>query len=290
MIGGMRAMRAVPSVMRRASVQLNRLCAQNTAAVSRPGVAAPLALPVYARAMSSRAEYLENRSNQLASASLSEVHDSQDGYFESCRVPAGENTREHAYFVLGGARFLYANGVRFAVCHFIMTLSADESVLALASAEFPIDHMSVGQTITVKWRGKPIFIRRRSDEEVAIETAVHMDDLRDQEPDEERCLEPDWVVVLGICTHLGCVPISNAGEWNGWFCPCHGSHYDVSGRIRKGPAPLNLEVFHDYTPNTIHDLIERTSAINASIIVARHITWVADTSSTNHLLLPLDAA
>lgn len=121
-------------------------------------------------------------------------------------------------------------------------MSATADVLALASAEFDVSDVPVGKTITVKWRGKPVFIRRRSPEEIETEASVPMAHLRDQETDEERVITPEWLIVLGICTHLGCVPISDAGEYNGWFCPCHGSHYDISGRIRKGPAPLNLEV------------------------------------------------
>merc|ERR1719329_1623614 len=100
----------------------------------------------------------------------------------------------------------------------------------------------MGSTITVKWRGKPVFIRHRTDEEIAVEAAVSMGSLKDPQTDAERAPDAEWLVVLGICTHLGCVPISNAGDYGGWFCPCHGSHYDGSGRIRKGPAPLNLEV------------------------------------------------
>lgn len=121
-------------------------------------------------------------------------------------------------------------------------MSATADVLALASAEFDVSDVPIGKTITVKWRGKPVFIRHRTADEIAIENAVPLAHLRDQETDEERVLAPEWLVVLGICTHLGCVPIGDAGEYSGWFCPCHGSHYDVSGRIRKGPAPLNLEV------------------------------------------------
>jgi ubiquinol-cytochrome c reductase iron-sulfur subunit len=121
-------------------------------------------------------------------------------------------------------------------------MSATADVLALASAEFDLGEIDEGKTVTVKWRGKPVFIRHRTGKEIADEAAVSMSHLRDQEADEERTLKPEWLVVLGICTHLGCVPISGAGDYNGWFCPCHGSHYDISGRIRKGPAPLNLEV------------------------------------------------
>ena len=115
-------------------------------------------------------------------------------------------------------------------------------VLALASAEFETGAIAEGTTLTVKWRGKPVFIRHRTPAEIATEAAVNIGELKDPETDAERAENPSWLVVLGVCTHLGCVPISGAGEYNGWFCPCHGSHYDTSGRIRRGPAPLNLEV------------------------------------------------
>ena len=98
------------------------------------------------------------------------------------------------------------------------------------------------QTVTVKWRGNPVFIRRRSDADVAALDAVNVSDLRDKQSDTDRVQNKEWLIVLGVCTHLGCVPIANAGDFGGWFCPCHGSHYDASGRIREGPAPLNLEV------------------------------------------------
>ena len=115
-------------------------------------------------------------------------------------------------------------------------------VLALASAEFNTSNIATGTTLTVKWRGKPVFIRHRTDAEVAVEATVDVGSLKDPQTDAERAADPEWLVVLGVCTHLGCVPISGAGEYGGWFCPCHGSHYDTSGRIRKGPAPLNLEI------------------------------------------------
>ena len=96
--------------------------------------------------------------------------------------------------------------------------------------------------MTVKWRGKPVFIRHRTAAEIEKARADDSLPLRDQETDEDRIQKPEWLIVLGVCTHLGCVPISDAGDYKAWFCPCHGSHYDISGRIRKGPAPLNLEV------------------------------------------------
>ena len=121
-----------------------------------------------------------------------------------------------------------------------MSPSAD--VLALASAEFDTGAVVEGTTLTVKWRGKPVFIRHRTADEISREKAVNIGSLKDPQTDEARAVDPKWLIVLGVCTHLGCVPISGAGDYGGWFCPCHGSHYDTSGRIRKGPAPLNLEI------------------------------------------------
>lgn len=150
--------------------------------------------------------------------------------------------RAFTYLMLSTVRFAYASFARVAVVKFVASMSASADVLAMSSAEFDLSEIPLGSTVTVKWRGKPVFIKHRKPEEIAKEEAVPMAYLRDQEEDAERCEKPEWLVVLGICTHLGCVPLSNAGDFGGWFCPCHGSHYDTSGRIRKGPAPLNLEV------------------------------------------------
>jgi ubiquinol-cytochrome c reductase iron-sulfur subunit len=99
----------------------------------------------------------------------------------------------------------------------------------------------------VKWRGKPVFIRHRTADEIARANATNLDDLRDPQIDTARAEKPEYLVLVGVCTHLGCVPLGQKtgevrGDYDGWFCPCHGSHYDTSGRIRKGPAPTNLEV------------------------------------------------
>merc|ERR1712002_658009 len=99
-----------------------------------------------------------------------------------------------------------------------------------------------GKNATIKWRGKPLFVRHRTAEEIAQVRAVDTASLRDPERDEDRVKHESYLVLLGVCTHLGCVPIANAGDFGGYYCPCHGSHYDASGRIRKGPAPLNLEI------------------------------------------------
>ena len=119
--------------------------------------------------------------------------------------------------------------------------------LALASIEVDISKIAEGQSITLKWRGKPVFIRHRTADEIRQAQNVDIDGLRHPEGDEIRAQKPEYLVVLGVCTHLGCVPLGQKvgevrGEYDGWFCPCHGSHYDASGRIRKGPAPTNLEV------------------------------------------------
>ena len=129
-----------------------------------------------------------------------------------------------------------------AVWPLIDQMNPDRSVKALASTEVDISSVEPGKSITVLWRGKPVFIKRRTKEEIAEARAVKLDDLIDPEKDEDRAKNPEWLVMLGVCTHLGCVPLGNKGEYNGWFCPYHGSHYDTSGRIRKGPAPTNLEV------------------------------------------------
>lgn len=120
-------------------------------------------------------------------------------------------------------------------------------VLALASTEVDLSKIEMGQSITVKWRGKPVFVRRRSVEEIETAGAVALDQMIDPQADADRTQKPEWLILLGVCTHLGCVPLGQKasdpkGEYGGWFCPCHGSHYDTSGRIRKGPAPLNLAV------------------------------------------------
>jgi len=182
----------------------------------------------------------------FSSSKSPELHElgSVDHGFTDDRVDrvAEPERRAFTYLLLSGVRFAYASTARLIVVKFVSSMSATADVLALASAEFEIGEIDVGKTVTVKWRGKPVFIRHRTPEEIAQEADVSMSHLRDQEADDERTIKPEWLIVLGICTHLGCVPLNGAGDYNGWFCPCHGSHYDISGRIRKGPAPLNLEV------------------------------------------------
>lgn len=117
-----------------------------------------------------------------------------------------------------------------------------------ASIEIDLKAIPEGKSAKFEWRGKPIFVRHRTGSEITREAGVNVAELRDPQSDAERFAQPQWLVVIGVCTHLGCVPIDNAGDFGGYYCPCHGSHYDGSGRIRKGPAPLNLEVPpHNFT-------------------------------------------
>ena len=135
-----------------------------------------------------------------------------------------------------------AVGVGSVVWPLVDQMNPDRSVKALASTEVDISSLEPGKSITVLWRGKPVFIKRRTQKEIEEARNVKIEDLPHPEKDEDRAKNPEWLVMLGICTHLGCVPLGDKGEYNGGFCPCHGSHYDTSGRIRKGPAPTNLEV------------------------------------------------
>ena len=129
----------------------------------------------------------------------------------------------------------------------INTMNPAKDVLALSTTEVDLSPLEEGQNLTVMWRGKPIFIRHRTLEDISSAKNIDVEGLNHKETDQSRVKNPKWLVVVGVCTHLGCVPLGqkvgdSKGEFGGWFCPCHGSHYDTSGRIRKGPAPLNLEI------------------------------------------------
>ena len=145
-------------------------------------------------------------------------------------------------FIFTASYTLGSVGVGAAAWPLIDQMNPDASERALASTEVDISGIERGQSITVLWRGKPVFIKRRTEEEIQKARQVDLKELPDPEKDEDRAKNPEWLVMLGMCTHLGCVPLGNKGEYDGWFCPCHGSHYDTSGRIRKGPAPTNLEI------------------------------------------------
>ncbi len=137
---------------------------------------------------------------------------------------------------------LGAVGIGAAAWPLIDQMNPDASVKALATTEVDISSIGPGKSITVLWRGKPVFIKRRTQEEISKAQNIKLAELKDPQKDQDRVKKPEWLVMIGVCTHLGCVPLGDKGDYKGWFCPCHGSHYDTSGRIRKGPAPTNLEI------------------------------------------------
>ena len=160
-------------------------------------------------------------------------------------VDQGGTSRRNFLYIGTGA--FAAVGVGSVIWPFVDQMNPDASQKAAATIEVDISKVAVGQAITVMWRGKPVFIRRRTKKEIDMARAVKVADLRDPQKDSDRVKKPEWLIVIGICTHLGCVPGGqkpgdDRGDYGGWFCPCHGSHYDTSGRIRKGPAPRNLAV------------------------------------------------
>ena len=161
--------------------------------------------------------------------------------------------RDFLYYATAGAGAITAGA---AVWPLVNQMNPSADVKALSSIRVDISEIEPGTQLTVKWLGKPVFIRRRTEDEISEARGVAMDDLIDlsarnnnapelDAADENRALDEtgEWLVMMGVCTHLGCVPLGDgAGDFHGWFCPCHGSHYDASGRIRKGPAPENLPV------------------------------------------------
>lgn len=154
----------------------------------------------------------------------------------------GETRRD---FVVLTAAGMAAVGAASIAWPLVDSMNPAADVLALSSTEVDLAPIAEGQSITVMWRGKPVFIRHRTKAEIEEARSVEMDKLPDPQADAERVQQghEQWLVMLGVCTHLGCVPLGNkSGDYDGWFCPCHGSHYDTSGRIRKGPAPKNLVV------------------------------------------------
>jgi len=155
-------------------------------------------------------------------------------------TPTAEPTRRDMLYIATGAAAAVAAGS--AVWPLISQMNPDASTLALSSTELDIAAIPEGQIVTVKWRGKPVFVRHRTKKEIDEAVAVPLSQLPDPQADSARAKKPEWLVVVGVCTHLGCIPLGHQGDYDGWFCPCHGSVYDTSGRIRSGPAPRNLEV------------------------------------------------
>ncbi|XP_061532751.1 cytochrome b-c1 complex subunit Rieske, mitochondrial [Phycodurus eques] len=165
---------------------------------------------------------------------------------------SSEVRRAFSYFFTGATAVVSVYAAKTVVSQFVSSMSASADVLALSKIEIKLAEIPEGKNMTFKWRGKPLFVRHRTEKEIAAEEAVNLAELRDPQHDKDRFVNPSWVIVLGVCTHLGCVPIANAGDYGGYYCPCHGSHYDASGRIRKGPAPLNLEVpYYEFQDDTV---------------------------------------
>ena len=170
-----------------------------------------------------------------------------------------EERRDFLYYATAGAGAVVAGA---AIWPLVNQMNPSADVLALSSIRVDVGAVEPGSQLTVKWLGKPVFIRRRTEEEIAAASDVSLDELPDADArndnlpagtpgdDGNRSIPPygdaentgEWLVMMGVCTHLGCVPLGDAGDFGGWFCPCHGSHYDLSGRIRKGPAPTNLPI------------------------------------------------
>ncbi|XP_034039727.1 cytochrome b-c1 complex subunit Rieske, mitochondrial [Thalassophryne amazonica] len=157
---------------------------------------------------------------------------------------SNEPRKAFSYMITAASSVVAVYSAKTIVTQFVSSMGAAANVLALAKIEVKLSEIPEGSNITFKWRGKPLFVRHRTEKEIAIEAAVNIAQLRDPQHDKDRVIDPKWLIMLGVCTHLGCVPIAFAGDYGGYYCPCHGSHYDSSGRIRKGPAPLNLEVPH----------------------------------------------
>jgi ubiquinol-cytochrome c reductase iron-sulfur subunit len=175
----------------------------------------------------------------------------------SANPTANENepTRRDFLYIATGA--MGAVGAAAAAWPFIAQMNPDASTRALASIEVDVSAIEEGQAITVRWRGKPVFIRNRTAKEIEEAKAVPLAELKDPMAENDN-LDPtapatfenrsggegkeNWIVMIGSCTHLGCVPVGTSGDFGGWFCPCHGSHYDTAGRIRRGPAPRNLDI------------------------------------------------
>jgi ubiquinol-cytochrome c reductase iron-sulfur subunit len=161
----------------------------------------------------------------------------------STNAHAAEPTRRDFIYIATGA--VGAVGVAGAIWPFIDQMQPDKRTIAAGvPVEVDLTPITEGQSIKVFWRGKPVFVRHRTKKEIDDAQNVKLDDLKDPQADSDRVKkdEAEWLIVIGICTHLGCIPLVNEGPYHGWFCPCHGSIYDTSGRIRQGPAPLNLAV------------------------------------------------
>lgn len=170
--------------------------------------------------------------------------------------PSSVDGQTRRDFLLYATSAVGVVGTGMALWPFVHSMNPAADTLALSTTDVDISAIKPGQAVTVVWRGKPVFVRHRTPEEIASAEQTAAADLRDVEKDSDRVKKPEWLILIGVCTHLGCVPLGQKpadpkGDFGGWFCPCHGSHYDTSGRIRKGPAPKNLPVpSYQFTTDT----------------------------------------
>jgi len=175
--------------------------------------------------------------------------DSVDGLYEKCRKPLDRfdpTKRAWHYMLVGTSAAIGVTGGRMYLYRFMQSWSAAKDVLAQGTTEADVTQILPGTTATIKWRGSPVFVSHRTPASIAAAENCDWEALRDPESDDERVKQKEWLVMMAVCTHFGCVPLAGQGDFavggGGYFCPCHGSHYDTSGRIRKGPAPSNLPV------------------------------------------------
>ena len=164
-----------------------------------------------------------------------------------CVSESGEHSENRRDFLYLSAGLFTGLGATLALWPFVHSLNPAGAVLAEETIDVDVAPIEKGQAVTVVWQDKPVFVRRRTAEEIQIAEHTSLDELVDPQLDTERVVKPEWLVVVGVCTHLGCIPkgqrsFEPRGKWNGWLCKCHASHYDTSGRIRQGPAPNNLAV------------------------------------------------
>ncbi|XP_076668279.1 cytochrome b-c1 complex subunit Rieske, mitochondrial [Andrena cerasifolii] len=165
----------------------------------------------------------------------------QNSNESAARTVDERRTSTYAASFVAGVAALY--GIKSHILHCVLFMSPSRDILAEAQIKIDLRGITPGRMSIVKWRGKPIFVYHRAESVIEQEQLVNAAELRDPQSDNERTKRPEWLIVFGICTHLGCIPIPNAGKIpGGFFCPCHGSHFDGAGRIRKGPAPTNLEI------------------------------------------------
>lgn len=147
-----------------------------------------------------------------------------------------------SYIPVVAAGIMATYSAKHIVLNSVQFWQPNADTLCVGQVKIKMDQIPEGVNMTFKWRGKPVFVKHRTKTQIDREVATPLSSLRDPQHDNDRVQDPKWLVVVGVCTHLGCVPIADAGDFHGYYCPCHGSHYDGSGRVRAGPAPTNLEV------------------------------------------------